>query len=166
MDMKKTFRFEYRRKPSECLDGSPIEGEFSLCMTQDDFEDYQTQKGLVHQHLESLGLSKDESGGKSIYWFESPSCDDALLEKLKSAFNAKVDSQLIPKYAHSWHYRHYRSVIVDSVMYRCAEYQGGDFIKFAPELLEPLDDSPIQPIDTFQLMIAGVHHNKVPARAC
>ncbi|MDT8992831.1 hypothetical protein RQP54_18300 [Curvibacter sp. APW13] len=139
MQAKSSFRFEYRRPAGVCPEDKRT-GFFTIDLSQDEFEDYQALKARVHHELDVIGIPQHESA----YWVEAPPYSLDQLKKLAIAFGSG-NATLIPHYAHGWHYNHYHQAVVDGVRYRYMGFQGGEFIKFAPDIEQP---SPPLPMGT------------------
>lgn len=121
----KTFDFMVNQK--RLSDGSvPEARKISVAMTQEQFEDHQTKRDLVHEGIRAIGLNPAE-----VAWFESPLIDEATERTFKELIGAAPDAQLIAYYPHSFHHRHYKEAILNGVKYLYMGFQNGHFIKFA-----------------------------------
>lgn len=129
--MEKEFRFNVSRKKAlaEAL-GVAQTLLITLSLTQEQFEDYQYLKANVHEKLASIGINDDED----VYWREDPPVADGFIEKLRDAIGAQAEVQFLAYYAHSFHHRTYKEVLIDGVRYRWMSFSSDHFVKFAPAL--------------------------------
>ena len=126
--MQQNFTFQVVRAKAVAAHGEEQRFTISLQLTQSQFEDYQFLKDCVKAKLAKLGVQDDEH----VHWYEKPPVTDVLIEKLRAAIGAAADAQFIPQFAHSWHFRTYREVVVEGTKYLWMSFQGGHFVKFAP----------------------------------
>lgn len=126
--MEKEFVFEVVRAKKVLERGEEQCFSISLRLTQAQFEDYQFLKDCVKARLAACGIQDDEG----VHWYENPPIEDQFIEKLRLALGAATDAQFIPKYAHGWHHRTYKEIVVDGAKYLWQSFQNGHFVKFAP----------------------------------
>jgi len=119
--------FDYVVNQKALADGTRLPAHrITISMTQEAFEDYQTQKEMVHQGIRSIGLNPAE-----VDWNESPPIDEKFELAFKLHIGAAPDAQLIHYYPHSFHHRHYKDALLDGVKYVYMGFANGNFIKFA-----------------------------------
>lgn len=126
--MEKEFMFAVVRAKKVVERGEEQHFTISLQLTQAQFEDYQYLKDCVKAKLGAYGIQDDED----VHWYEKPPVADQFIEKLRLALGATTDAQFIPKYAHSWHFRTYKEIVVDGAKYLWQSFGHGHFVKFAP----------------------------------
>lgn len=131
--LQNTKVFDFKVNQQRHPDGSVPEAQMiSVAMTQEQFEDHQTQRDFVHDGIRAIGLHPAE-----VVWFESPPIDEVTVRAFKEHIGAAPDAQLIAYYPHSVHHRHYKEAILNGVKYLYMGFQNGHFIKFAQSISNP-----------------------------
>ena len=129
--MKKPFRYKITPRSNEGRADMERAVFITLHMTQEEFEDYQLMKDMVHAAIAEIGWKQSEV----CDWHEAPEYPSSLFDNLRAAIGCKDDAVLIPYYQHSFNHRHYRSIRVagQNIVYQL--FSRDHFIKFASGLM-------------------------------
>lgn len=128
----KEFHFKVRRATAYCKEhGVKQDMEFTLHLTQAQFEDDQYRKKQAEEQLARLGIDKNED----VSWYEKPAVSNEFIKKLRVLLTCSSEVRFIPYYAHSFNHQFYKEINVDGVQYRWNSWDGGNYINFAPELV-------------------------------
>jgi hypothetical protein len=103
------FKIHQRRIP----DGTyPKVRKICVSMTQDEFEDYQVRRELIHEGIRAIELNPSE-----VVWYESPPIDKDTEQALRELIGLADDAFLIACYPHSYQHRHYKEIALKGVKY-------------------------------------------------